>query len=144
MLKPELNALVDLAANGNHEASVFLRGWFYYCHGIDDVIDGHVPEGELKEKIIGLFLYAKDLYSTPFYRRNIDMLSGVVDAVVNAYADSVAWELSEEPWQQEQSRLLCSQGIDILIVVAKICGGYELMRSVSVKIRELSQQEQRG
>ena len=144
MLTEETKKVLEIAANGNAEAFRFLSGCFHLWHGIDDVIDGDVPGEQIKERIIQLFLYAKDLYTTPFYRLNWMELSGAIDAVSNAYADSVMWENVDSGWQHELSDILRSQGVDIVCLVAKLCGGYEHMRRVSPLIRELSFFDQRG
>lgn len=145
MLTPQLDAVVRRAVQGSDDAYRFLFGWHHLCHAIDDIIDGDVPAERIKEELLATFVYAKDLYSTAFYRQFTAELSGMIDAIFNAYADSVKWENNAqvELWKQEQADILRSQGCDMILLVAKLCGGYDHMRSLSEAVRELSQRDQR-
>lgn len=153
-LTPELEKLLLKASNGNKDAFEFLRGFHYLAHGLDDVLDGEVSAETIKEFLINLFVYAKDLYSCGFYREHCAELSSVIDAVANAYADSVRYQdqqyesqydprAGELPWQLATANIIRSQGVDVIIIVAKLCGGYEHMREVSQIARFLSYVEQR-
>lgn len=141
MIKPELDNIIREACVSNEQAYVFVNGCFHYFHMIDDLMDGEVKEDNIREYVINLLNFTKDLFSTPFYQNNRLELSGVIDMITNAYADSLAWESADKPFSSI-SNVIRSQGNDIICIVAKIIGGYNLMRSVSLKIRELSVKDQ--
>lgn len=133
----ELLHFIKQACCGNIDAENFLKTWYVYCHAVDDLIDGDVPAEEIKEWLIRLLYYSKELYSSTFYLTNIIEFYGVIDAVVNAYADSIKWEGADKPWC-DIANVIRSQGNDVALVTAKLCGGYEHMRAMSLTSRQMS------
>ena len=117
---------------GNREAIEFLQLWRKYVHDIDDIIDGDRTEAEF---VLATFASAAALYSHPFYLKNIAALRAVVFNVTNGYADSVAWEHSDKPWQREFADHYRHAGAEMALAVAGICGGYDHMRSLSLELR---------
>lgn len=126
---------LERVCRGDREAMDFLCNWWApYVHGIDDIIDGDAngPEEVLRE-----FARAVGLYAHPFYLRNLAGLKQVVLNVTNAYADSVAWEKSGVAWQREWADHHRHAGMEMVIAVATICGGYEHARSISQEQRSV-------
>lgn len=143
-IEPKLKEILLETSCGNDDAFRFLCGWHYFCHSVDDIVDENFVSKDRKQFIIDTFLYSKELFSCNFYRQFHRELSSVVDVICNAYADSVSFEHSTEAWQQEMRDIIRFQGNDMLCAVAKICGGYETMRSVSAKLRNLIQEHRDG
>ncbi len=127
----DLQAL-EYACCGNREAMDFLSLWRRYVHEIDDIMDGDRPE---REEQLGTFALAIELYSHPFYLKNLPALRQVALNCTNAYADTVAWEKSPVEWQQDWADHYRHFGAEMVLAVAGICGGYEHMRRISPQLR---------
>jgi hypothetical protein len=125
-------------ANGDENAFAWLIAWHCYCHRIDDYIDEHKQD---PEELLTILSNANTLFSMPFYQLHCQRISGVVQHVTNAYADSLHWEKSEG-WKGQWGNVLRLCGIDMLMAVATICGGYEHCRKVSLQLREFSYKDQ--
>ena len=126
--------LLERVCLGNAEAIDFLANhWAPYCHEVDDIID---RDRTGSEEILSTFARAIILYSHPFYLRNIAALRAVALATTNTYADSVSWERSAQPHQREWADFNRHVGMDMVIAVAQVCGGYDHGRSVSQELRE--------
>jgi len=128
------------AAGGNHNAVVFITAFHAYCHAIDDLVDGDVPF--TPEAFLDVMMQANSLYSTPFYIENWFRLQPVIAQITSTYADSVAWEKSDEEWKRQTSDVLRLCGNDMIIQVAWIIGGYKHMRAISLKMREFAYHSQ--
>ena len=142
-LPPGVNKLGQLyfdAAGGNHNAVVFITAFHAYCHAIDDLVDGDVPF--TPEAFLDVMMQANSLYSTPFYIENWFRLQPVIAQITSTYADSVAWEKSDEEWKRQTSDVLRLCGNDMIIQVAWIIGGYKHMRAISLKMREFAYHSQ--
>ena len=129
-----LGNIYEQAANGRDDARLFLLGWHHYCHLIDDLVDGDVTP--TAETICEVLVMACKLLSTPFYQANALRLSGVVVAITNTYADSVAWERTDTAWKKQVADTIRQTGNDMIATVADITGGYRGMRSISLALRE--------
>lgn len=117
--------------NGNVAAADWLQRWATYCHAIDDVID----EGQGPEAVLAVLVQAVELYTHPFFLAHWFQLRPLVIAITNCYADSVAWEKSDQPPEQAMADVLRFAGVEMYCLVAGICGGYDHMRKVSPRIR---------
>lgn len=136
----ELFRLYEQAANGNQEAMVFLLAFHAYCHGIDDLIDGDLEKNT--ENILDLLMQANALYTTPFYQAHFVRLGGIVAHITNTYADSVAWEKSDDAWKRGVADVIRLCGNDMVLAVSAITSGYRGMRNLSLKLREFSWKNQ--
>jgi hypothetical protein len=125
---------LELVTLGNDEAKSFLLLWRAYVHGIDDIVDGDVKDGE---GIIRVFLLAAELYSHPFYLRHLASLKQVVVNCTNAFADCVPWEKHGEAWQQQWADHYRHFGSEMVLAVAYLCGGYDNMRRISPQLRAI-------
>lgn len=116
---------------GNQQAAQWLALWRDYCHAIDDIEDGPTtPEHRL-----ATFAAAVELYTHPFFKAHEATLKQIVLNTTNAYADSVRWEKSSVPWQREWADHYRHFGVEMLLAVAGICGGYQAMRGISLELR---------
>jgi hypothetical protein len=117
---------------GDAEAASFLREWSSYVHRVDDLVDGDATGAEA---LLEAFAAACLLYSHPFYLRHLAALRGVALVIANVYADSVAWERSGVAWQREWADHNRHAGMEMVIAVAQICGGYAHARRLSLEQR---------
>jgi hypothetical protein len=128
----EFNAkALQRACLGNVEALSFLDKWRQYIHCIDDIEDTKTTS----EFRLFTFILAMEVYNHPFYLRNAAPLKQIVLNCTNAYADCVAWEKSGEPWQREFADHYRHFGIEMVLAVAGILGGYTHMRAISQELR---------
>lgn len=112
----------------------WLTLWHEYVHAIDDIEDEDTtPEFRLRT-----FILALELYTHPFFKANELRLKQIVLNCTNAYADTLAWEKSETPWQREFADHYRHFGAELVIAVAQICGGYDHARSVSLEQRAVN------
>lgn len=118
---------------GNESAADFLKHWSAYVHGIDDIIDEDVSN----EAILETFMLAAFVYTHPFFVANLMALRQIAINCTNAYADTVAWEKSEEAWKQNFSDHYRHFGAEMVVAVAALCGGYRHARQVSPTLREI-------
>lgn len=128
------------ASCGNQDAYKFLYVFLQVCHGVDDIIDGDIKSSE---EVMEVFHIHHCIFSNPFYQQYQRELWPVICIIRNAYTDSVAWEKSTKLVEKEVSNVIRSQGNDIIIAVALICGDWKLVRNISLKIRTLANHYQR-
>ena len=119
---------------GNGLASDFLRLWRAYVHAVDDLVDGDVKG---PEALLATLAQSIALYSHPFYLENMLALRQVAITCTNAYADSVRWENVETKWKREFADHYRHIGVEMVLAVACICGGYDHMREASKRLREI-------
>ena len=136
----EIFKLYEQAANGNADALLFLMAFHVYCHAIDDLIDGDLEKSA--ENILDILMQANVLYSTPFYQAHSIRLGGIIASITNTYADSVAWEKSDEPWKKSVADVIRQCGNDMVLAVAAITSGYRGMRNLSLRLREFAYKNQ--
>lgn len=126
-------ALYEEASSHQSDAYLFLVAWHSYCHMIDDLVDGDTAQ--TPESLLEALVMANKVYSLPFYAVNAHRLSGVVVLVSSTYADSVAWE-KLPGWQAHVADVIRQCGNDMILAVADITGGWRLVRSISLRLRE--------
>jgi len=119
------------------EAWEFVLKYNEYCHAVDDIIDDEKKRAD-NEFILKAFQLAADVYSTPFYRRHVDVLRPIEFMVNNTYADSVKWEKSAETWKRRDAQAIRHVGIDMFFIVVAITYGRETMRELSDEMRTYS------
>ena len=129
--------------NGDVEALNFILAFNTYCHMIDDIVDEE--EGKKPEFVIKTFAIAAMLFSCNFWLKHHEKLIGNVLTITNTYADSVAFERSEEPWKKVMADTLRGAGHSMFILVLTMIGGpdkYEQIREVSQESLEFWYYEQ--
>lgn len=122
-----------MAANGNQEALYFMVAWHEHCHEVDDLIDDHVTD---PQKWLRAIANLNALYSTAFYIRYALDLRLTVMTITNAYADSLLWENDTVEWKKHWADVIRHTGLEMIYAVAYITGGYDLMRSISLQLKE--------
>lgn len=122
-----------LASNGNSQALLFMVLWHEYLHEIDDLIDNHITDAQ---KFLRCLASANRVYSTDFYRANAPALGMIVQTVTNTYADSVLWEKEDVEWKRQWADVTRHCGLEMIFAVANLTGGYDLMRSISLQLKE--------
>lgn len=128
------------ACCNNPDALLFVSAFHHYCHTIDDFVDG--DKQITPENLLDLLIQANNLYTTTFYINNCIKLQTVITNITNTYADSVAWEKSSEKWKRDVADVIRQCGNDMVVTVAWICGGYQHMRTISLKLREFAYHSQ--
>lgn len=124
---------------GNGEAMEFLAHfWSPYVHQIDDIIDG---ERKSPREVLATFALAAQLFAHPFYLKNLAALKQLVLTVTVLYADSVEFERSAVGWQREWADHNRHAGMEMVVAVAMICGGYEHGAAISREQRVICWQE---
>ena len=128
-------ALLDRICLGNAEAADFLANhWSPYVHEVDDIVDGErTGAGDL----CATFARACTVYTHPFFLRNAAALRQLVLNLTLAYADSAEWEKGGDPWQKEWADHYRHAGMEMVIAVAMITGGYEHARRLSQEQRSI-------
>lgn len=114
---------------GNEEAASFMMLWKAYIHAIDDLVDS--PERPSPEALLATFASAITLYSHPFYLKHLFALRQIALNVTNTYADVVDFEKSDVEWKKQWADHYRHCGVDMIMAIASICGGYANMRSFS-------------
>lgn len=127
-------AALQRCCKGNQEAMHWLLLWRRYVHEIDDLVDG---DRRGPECLLATFALAIELYSHPFYLKNISGLRQMALNVTNCYADSVAWEHSPTGYQRDWADHARHAGAEMVLAVAAICGGYDHMRAISPELRAI-------
>jgi hypothetical protein len=121
--------LIERVCLGNAEAMEWLaRYWSPYVHAIDDIVDGDTPGAEA---LLRTFALAAQVYTHPFFLRHGLELRQLVINITILYADSVAWEKSAMPWQREWADHNRHVGMEVVVAVAHILGGYDHARAIS-------------
>lgn len=122
---------------GNTEAMDFMRLWSEYVHAVDDIED----ESTTSEFRLRTFAMAIEVYTHPFFLRNLEALKQVAINATNAYADVVEGEKSEVKWAREFADVYRHFGQEMVFAVAGICArlrglnAYDHIRTISAEWR---------
>lgn len=117
---------------GNEMAASFLMAWDDLLEAVDDTVD-EVTNAEFKIRTAQRFIQA---YSHPFFLEHVRELSMLVSLINNAYADSEDCAKSNLPWKKELGDVLRHSSGEMTRAVALICGGFDHLRSISMKMHE--------
>jgi len=135
-------ALLERVCLGNPEAMDFLANhWSPYVHEIDDIVDG---ERMLPGDICATFARAVVVFTHPFFVRNLAGLRQLLLNITLAYADSAEWERSNSEWKRQWADHYRHVGMEMVIAVAQICGGYDHSRRISQEQREICYHDHRN
>ena len=132
---------VERLCRGNKQAVDWILLGSNYIHEIDDLIDEDVPKADrlaAAQRACRIGAIAIQLYSHPFYLCYGAALGAAMLVNTNNYADSVLWEDSKTPWQHSFSDWARHGWLDVILLVAYLCGGYENMRNESLELRTVS------
>lgn len=117
---------------GDEKAAHFLMVWDDLLEAVDDTVDEQTNP-ELKIRTAQRFLEA---YTHPFFLEHVQELRVLVALINNAYADSEDCAQSKLPWKKELWDVLRHSSGEMTRAVALICGGYDHLRSISMKLHE--------
>lgn len=118
---------------GNESAISWIVLGHAYVHEIDDLID----EDHTGERVCRVCALALQLYTHPFFMAHQATLASAMMVITNSYADSVRWE-KETDWKAGFSDWARHGWIDVVLLVAFLCGGYQHMRNQSLELRSQS------
>jgi len=132
-------AMLERVCCGDREAMDFIANhWMPYAGEVDDIIDGHITT---PEQILNVFARAAYLYTHPFFVKHAAVLRTLILLCTNTFADTVAWEKSPDDWKRQWADHHRHTGMDVVLAVAMICGGYEHARLCSQEQRSLCYHE---
>lgn len=138
--------LVKRICNGNTEAEQWIQLMRLYVHLIDDIIDEDLVKLDRArgaKRICQMGVMALSLFTAPFFLKNSAALSTIITSMTVAYWDSVGWE-AETGWKRDCSNWIRHGHIEVCIIIACICGGYEHATSVSKELRQLAHELHQG
>jgi len=115
------------------EALEFFLLYNDYVNQVDDLID----EKFTKEGFLKSLYTASLLYSSNYFTNNRAFLLPIEHNIINTYADTVQWETCEDPKRKQAADVLRHCGQDMLFAIIKLEFGYEALRQVSPKLREI-------
>lgn len=127
--------------NGNAEAQEWIQLGRLYIHEADDLIDEDVAAGNVRsaaDRACRLGAMALDLYTHPFFLKNMAALKYAMLRNLHNYRDSVTWENSVVQWQNQFSDWARHGWLDVCITVGDICGGYDNTCNETLEMRALS------
>lgn len=125
--------------NGSEEAFDWMQMGRIYIHEIDDLIDEDIARGahhaQAAQRVCRIGAIALDLYTHSFFLKNAAALKAAMMLNTINYADSVAWEDSKVDWQRQFSDWSRHGWIDVCLTIARICGGYDHAKAISLELR---------
>lgn len=141
-MTPELeDQFVRRILCNNVEALHWVQVGRLYIHLIDDVIDEDLPAANRlngARRMCKIGAMAIDLYTHPFFVKHWAALKHAMHNCTHLYAESIEWEKSGVAWQKSFSDWARHSWIDVLLVVAEICGGYENRVEAAKELRAMS------
>lgn len=123
--------LLQRVCCGQAEAMDWLVKAFEYFHAADDLLDETVSQ-EFKVRTLVL---GQELYGHPFFVRHSAALHTALRSCISIYADSLAWERSSDPDKAAWAEFARHAGVELALVVADICGGWDHRRKLSMEYR---------
>lgn len=130
----EVQKLKDICRD-NASAYNFCSSYLILCNILDHVIDGQPFETE--DLARALLNWTAQISDNEFWQANKESLYGLIVQGCSAWMDSNACAKSEKPELQTASHTLKSFYGEVIYHVAFIIGGYDHMRTVSLKWRAI-------
>lgn len=121
------------------EAAAFLNGYGLLCHAVDDLIDRDNPKiARYETHVLDCYNLALDVYSSPFYQKNVSWIYPLAKNIHRVWSASVVWERFIIPWQAQYADFLrCCGNEMILAVLEHLCHlPYNELRRLDGLIRE--------
>lgn len=128
------------AANGNSDAYQFLVDVTEVAHFWDDLIDRDTKIVDvdihkcMEQAVLGL-------PSNPFYRANFAGLSALIATAIQNWKTANEFEASGGDYEKRIAYITRSSYVDIVIHVARICGGSTHAARVSREARLIAHAE---
>lgn len=138
------HAAVIRLVNGNMEALDWIQIGRRYIHEGDDLIDIDVANGDTRSAAIRscrLGAMCLELYTHPFFIKNMAALKYAMLRNLHNYKDSVLCEDSKVPWQKQFSDWARHGWLDVCLTVGDICAGFDNTSNESLEMRALSYAE---
>lgn len=120
--------LVNALCKENALAADFVIQAHAWFHAIDDIVDGELPQATdtgRRQAVVKAFAAGIVVLSHDFYLRNLPALRMSLLQVSQTYALSVEFETSAEEWKRRWADTQRHCGMDLLVAVAMICGGWQ-------------------
>lgn len=138
-MMPDVNweqIYTDIAL-GNVPARALLVAWGEFVHELDDAIDRDKPPDA--EHTGQVFInWTLTVSNNPFWREHSPALSALAMCSINAYLDSVRWQLSPDVKKRRYADAYRSFWDEFYFMVAFFVGGYVHMRKMSIQFRDLA------
>ena len=119
---------------------ILAHNWF---HAIDDIVDEEISKDEFQTanaalarrmKVVETFAAGIVVLSHPFYLQHLPALRMTVLQISQLYALSVKWEGADEAWKRQWAETQRRAGMELMIAVAMICGGWAHAQAMSEQI----------
>lgn len=131
MNQEQLEAFYRETCQGREDAYAFICAWQTFCSAVDDLNDGDIKGVDALSRT---FFVSIQTLTSNFWQqhgRDLYLLSALI---TNDYIDSHNCDVKFRDF-------LRSNGNQMLMAVAFICGGFDHLRKMSLKIREISYRE---
>jgi len=126
--------LYEEISNKDSEALEFIKLWSVYCHKFDDLVD----EEFNVEKLVECNNEMIRLLSSKFFQKNKEFLISQIYIAAWNYKHSEDLKFSSRYEERLLAQYLSHEGNNMLLTVALITGGYDLMKKVAPKILNLT------
>lgn len=128
--------IIPLCSNGNKDAESYLKQFFFIIRMIDDLKDRDYPvEGD--NIIRGFFYLMAEIPHNKFYKAYADSLTSIHIIGFNAWQNANEWQNSNNETKRIYAHVLRDYICELFALVAFHTGGEELMKKVSLKVREV-------
>lgn len=125
--------------NGNREALHWIQLGRAYVHEGDDQIDEETTDKIAAAKRgCKLAAMALELYTHPFFLKNMAALKAVLLLNFHYYKDSVLWEESQVQWQSNFADWARHSWLMVCLAVGDICAGYDQTSNESPEMHTMS------
>lgn len=144
MTADQLNVgLLKRACAGQALAESWLLLWQDYVHRIDDLVDEGVDRAnpDAGRQVCAAFAAGIEVHTHPFWLAHWPELKAVEHLVNVLYADSAAGERSDTAWKREWADHNRHAAMEMVVTVARLCGGLEHARHISQEQRNVCHAE---
>ena len=127
--------------NGNMEALEWIQIGRRYVHEGDDLIDVDIAGGSkiaAATRACRLGALALELYTHPFFIKNMPALKYAMLRNLHNYRDSVLLENSKVPWQKQFSDWARHGWLDVCQTVGDLCAGFDNTCNETLEMRALA------
>lgn len=135
-----MNEMAKICAKGNKDAESYLLSLSYAMRIFDDLIDKDYPVSD-KQICRAFFILMAELWLNPFFRRHAYLLIPLHIASYNAFMESNLWAKSEDKLKKIYAHVMKDFVDEIFGMVAFLAGGYNHMREMSLKTKEIFLEE---
>lgn len=125
---------------GNHQAVEVVHRLSHIAELWDDIIDGDrkATDTEVNFAFESALIH---LQTNPFFAKHHATIMAVIVLAINAWHDANEYQKTGDPEKRMQAFYLRNFGIELSMICAFCCGGYEHLRAVSGEIRDFCRHE---